>query len=151
MVMFRSAAWLMVAVLWMPAGVLAASDHERVSVYVDCRCTDQVGQSFCAGLKQKVHDSPGYALADNTTGYGMGVHLACVDLWRGLENQLAGTMSAISLTFTIYSDKLPGEVYEDSSVFRVGKDATVEMSRKIIAAIGQLVTANQVLFQHMRE
>lgn len=134
----------------MPAGVLAASDQGRVSVYIDCRCPDQVGQNFCAGFKQKVHDSPGYALAANTTGYGMGVHFACVDLWQGLENQMAGTMSAISLTFTIYSDKLPGEVYEDSSVFRVGKDATGEISRNVLAALGQLVTMNASFFDRMR-
>jgi hypothetical protein len=60
-------------------------------------------------------------------------------------------MAAVSVAFTIYSDKLPGEIYEDSSVFRVGKDATGEMSRKIIAAIGQLVSANATLFQHLRE
>lgn len=134
----------------MPAVVLAASDQGRVSVYVDCHCADKVGQNFCAGFKQKVHDSPGYVLADNISGYGMGVHLACVDLWQGLEDQMAGTMSAISLTFTIYSDKLPGEVYEDSSVFRVGKDATGEISRRVLAALGQLVTMNASFFDRMR-
>ena len=140
----------MVALL-LVCGVAAAADQGRVNVYVDCRCPDQVGQAFCNGFKQQVHDSAGYILANNTNGYGMGVHLACVDLWQGIENQLAGTMTAISLTFTIYSDKLPGEVYEDSSVFRVGKDATGEISRKVMAALGQLVGMNASLFERMRE
>lgn len=140
----------LVALLLM-CGSVAAADQGRINVFVDCRCPDQVGQTFCNGLKQQVHDSAGYLLASNANGYGMGVHLACVDLWQGIENQLAGTMSAISLTFTIYSDKLPGEVYEDSSVFRVGKDATDEISRKVMAALGQLVGMNASLFDRLRE
>jgi hypothetical protein len=59
-------------------------------------------------------------------------------------------MSAVSVAFTIYSDKLPGEVYEDSSVFRVGKGAADEMSDRILAAVGQLATANKAVFEHIR-
>ena len=80
----------------------------------------------------------------------MGVHFSCVDMWQGIDSPLAGTMSAVSVAFTIYSDKLPGEVYEDSSVFRVGKDATPEMSRKIITALGQLIGMNSSFFERMR-
>ncbi len=59
-------------------------------------------------------------------------------------------MSAISVAFTIYADNLPGEVYEDSSVFRTGKDAAPEMSRKILAALGQLMSVNSSIFNRMR-
>ena len=118
---------------------------------VECHCTDTVGQQLCADFKSDVTTSPGYRLAEGNKGYGIGLHFSCVDLWGGLENGLAGRMSAVSVAFTIYSDKLPGEIYEDSSVFRVGKAATGEMSRKIIAAVGQLVSANETLFQHLRE
>jgi hypothetical protein len=132
------------------AGVRAAGG-DKLDLAVECHCPDSVGQQFCSEFKHQVSTSPGYQLASGNTGYGIGIHFSCVDLWAGLENQLAGRMSAVSVAFTIYSERLPGEVYEDSSVFRVGKDATAEMSRKIIAAIGQLVTANQTLFQHLRE
>jgi hypothetical protein len=128
---------------------LAQSD--KTDLAVECECRDAVGQHLCSDLKTQVAASPGYRLAKGTSGYGIGLHFSCIDLWGGLENGLAGRMSAVSIAFTIYSDKLPGEVYEDSSVFRVGKDATGEMSRKIIAAVGQLVNANETLFQHLRE
>jgi len=118
---------------------------------VECHCADTVGQRLCADFKNDVTESPGYQLMEGNKGYGIGLHFSCVDLWGGLENGLAGRMSAVSVAFTIYSDRLPGEIYEDSSVFRVGKDATAEMSHKIIAAVGQLVTANENLFQHLRE
>jgi len=134
-----------------PIAQKSSADVGKIDLAVECHCTDSVGQQLCADFKSKVASSPGYHLADGNTGYGIGLHFSCVDLWGGLENGLAGRMSAVSVAFTIYSDKLPGEVYEDSSVFRVGKDATGEMSRKIIAAVGQLVSANETLFQHLRE
>ena len=68
----------------------------------------------------------------------------------GVDSKLTGTMSAVSVAFTIYSDRLPGEVYEDSSVFRVGKEAADEMSDRILAAVGQLATANKTVFEHIR-
>jgi len=129
----------------------SSADTDKIDLAVDCHCTDSVGQQLCADFKNKIAASPGYHLAEGNLGYGIGLHFSCVDLWSGLENGLTGRMSAVSVAFTIYSDKLPGEIYEDSSVFRVGKDATAEMSRKIIAAIGQLVTANEGLFKHLRE
>ncbi len=143
---------LLVALLpLIPIAEGTSADTGKFDLAVECHCTDTVGQQLCADFKSKVAASPGYQLTEGNTGYGIGLHFSCVDLWSGLENGLAGRMSAVSVAFTIYSDKLPGEVYEDSSVFRVGKDATAEMSRKIIAAIGQLVTANQTLFNHLRE
>ncbi len=135
----------------LPIADASNADTGKINLAVECHCPDSVGQELCSEFKNKVTASPGYQLAANTNGYGIGIHFSCVDLWGGIENRLAGRMSAVSVAFTIYSDRLPGEVYEDSSVFRVGKDATAEMSRKIIAAIGQLVTANEVLFHHMRE
>jgi len=129
----------------------SSADTGKIDLAVECHCTDSVGQRLCADFKDKVAASPGYHLTEGNIGYGIGLHFSCVDLWSGLENGLAGRMSAVSVAFTVYSDKLPGEIYEDSSVFRVGKDATAEMSRKIIAAIGQLVTANETLFRHLRE
>jgi len=134
-----------------PMAERSSADTAKIDLAVECHCTDSVGKQLCADFKDKVAVSPGYQLTTGNTGYGIGIHLSCVDLWGGLENGLAGRMSAVSVAFTIYSDKLPGEVYEDSSVFRVGKDATGEMSRKIIAAVGQLVSANETLFQHLRE
>jgi hypothetical protein len=59
-------------------------------------------------------------------------------------------MSAVSVAFTIYAERLPGEVYEDSSVFRVGKEATDEMSQRILTALGQLATANKAVFEHIQ-
>ncbi len=128
-----------------------SADSGKIDLAVECHCSDTVGQQLCTEFKTQAAASPGYHLSEGNTGYGIGLHFSCVDLWAGLENRLAGQMSAVSVAFTIYSDKLPGEIYEDSSVFRVGKDATGEMSRKIIAAIGQLVNANQTLFQHLRQ
>jgi hypothetical protein len=135
----------------LPIAHLSNADTSKIDLAVDCHCTDSVGEHLCVDFKSKVAASPGYRLTEGNSGYGIGLHFSCVDLWSGLENGLAGRMAAVSVAFTIFSDKLPGEVYEDSSVFRVGKDATGEMSRKIMAAIGQLVSANEALFQHLRE
>jgi hypothetical protein len=143
---------LLVALLpLIPIAEGTSADTGKFDLAVECRCTDSVGKQLCTDFKSKVAASPDYRLTDGNTGYGIGLHFSCVDLWSGLENGLAGRMSAVSVAFTIYSDKLPGEVYEDSSVFRVGKEATAEMSRKIIAAIGQLRIVNATLFQHLRE
>lgn len=140
----------MVALAVLPAISLAAGDEGRINVAVDCHCPDKVGQNFCSDFKGKVRDSAGYRLLDSIGGYGMGVHFTCVDLWQGIDNQLSGSMSAVSVAFTIFAENLPGEVYEDNSVFRVGKDATPEMSRQILAALGQLVTLNSSFFERMR-
>jgi hypothetical protein len=136
-----------------PAHGQAADNDNRLSVFVDCHCSDIVGGGFCSDFKDKVGDSTAYRLVDHTDAYGIGVHLWCVDLFTGLpgvDSKLAGTMSAVSVAFTIYADRLPGEVYEDSSVFRVGKGATDEMSQRILAAVGQLATANKAVFEHIR-
>jgi hypothetical protein len=122
----------------------------KININVACRCADVVGQNFCTVFKEKIQKSVGYQLAESTSGYGMGVHFACVDMWTGIDNKLAGRMSAVSVSFTIYSDKLPGEVFEDSSVFRVGKDKVPEMSDQIVVALGQLVSANSSFFETMR-
>jgi hypothetical protein len=131
------------------AGAEAAG---RLNVFVDCHCSDPVGEDFCSDVKDEVKDSTAYKLVEHPEAYGIGVHLWCVDLFTGLpgvEKKLAGTMSAVSVAFTIYADRLPGEVYEDSSVFRVGKDAADEMSERILSAIGQLATANKTVFEHL--
>lgn len=95
--------------------------------------------------------SPGYRLATNTsTGYGIGVHLSSVDLWQGINSELSGRITAVSVAFTIYAEKLPGEVYADSSVFRAGKDTFPEMTSKIVGALGQIVNLNAGLFNQMR-
>jgi hypothetical protein len=134
-------------------GAAGNAPDTKLSIFVDCHCSDPVGGDFCSALKDKVGDSSAYRLVDHTDAYGIGVHLWCVDMFTGLpgvESKLTGTMSAVSVSFTIYSDRLPGEVYEDSSVFRVGKDAADEMSQKILAAVGQLATANKTVFEHIR-
>ena len=150
-----SIAILALLLLIFPAtgGAAGNQAETKLSVFVDCHCTDPVGGNFCSALKDKVGDSVAYRLVDHTDAYGIGVHLWCVDMFTGLpgvESKLTGTMSAVSVAFTIYSDRLPGEVYEDSSVFRVGKDAADEMSQKILSAVGQLATANKAVFEHIR-
>jgi hypothetical protein len=137
-------------VIVLRAECLAAGEDAKIAVDVDCHCPDPVGQDFCSALKQKVGDSPGYRLANGTGGFGMGVHFSCVDLWQGINGELTGHMSAVSVAFTIFSDKLPGEVFEDSSVFRVGKEAIPEMTDKILTALGRLVSVNSALFERMR-
>jgi hypothetical protein len=146
---------LALVLLISPAIGRAAGDQtgNKLNVFVDCHCSDPVGGDFCSVLKDKVSDSTAYRLVDHTEAYGIGVHLWCVDLFTGLpgvQSKLAGTMSAVSVAFTIYSDRLPGEVYEDSSVFRVGKEATDEMSERILSAVGQLSTANKTVFERIR-
>jgi hypothetical protein len=131
----------------------AAGDDNKLSVFVDCHCSDPVGGDFCNAFKDKVSSSVAYRLVDHADAYGIALHFWCVDLFHGIpgiDNKLSATMSAVSVAFTIYSNRLPGEVYEDSSVFRVGKDATDEMSQRILAAVGQLATANKTVFEHMR-
>jgi|SRR5208282_2437736 len=147
-----SIGFLALILLVFPAQSRAAGNDNRLSVLVDCHCSDPVGENFCSDFKDKVRDSVAYRLVDHADAYGIGVHLWCVDLFAGLPavSKLSGTMSAVSVAFTIYSDRLPGEVYEDSSVFRVGKDAADEMSQKILAAVGQLATANKAVFEHIR-
>lgn len=134
-----------------PLKGVAQAASGKININVACRCADAVGQNFCTVFKQKIDKSVGYQLADSiSSGYGMGVHFACVDMWKGIDNKLDGRMSAVSVTFTIYSDKLPGEVFEDSSVFRVGKDKVSEMSDQIVTALGQFVSANSSFFDKMR-
>jgi hypothetical protein len=133
-----------------PADGVADDASAKININVACHCSDPVGQNFCAVFKDKIKQSVGYQLAEGSGGYGMGVHLSCVDMWKGIDNKLAGRMSAVSLTFTIYADKLPGEVFEDASVFRVGKDKVPEMSDQIVVALGQLASANSAFFESMR-
>jgi hypothetical protein len=133
-----------------PVRVRAAFDS-RTAVYVECHCPDPVGAGFCAAFKQKVIAAPGYRLVSNSTsGYGIGVHFSSVDLWQGINVGMAGRITAVSVAFTIYAERLPGEVYADSSVFRVGKDTFPEMTSKIIGALGQIVNLNAALFDKMR-
>lgn len=139
----------------LPARARAAGNEAdaKLSIFVDCHCSDPVGGDFCSALKDRIADTAAYRLVDHTDALGIGVHLWCVDMFTGLpgiDSKLTGTMSAVSVTFTIYADRLPGEVYEDSSVFRVGKTATDEMSQRILTAIGQLSTANKTVFEHIR-
>jgi hypothetical protein len=149
-----SIALLILSFLLAPRDARAAGDENRLSVFADCHCTDPVGLDFCTDFKTKVKDSASYRLVDRPDALGIGVHFWCLDLWNGLpgiDKTLTGTMSAVSVAFTIYApDQLPGEVYEDSSVFRVGKDAADEMSGRILVAVGQLATANKSAFDKIR-
>lgn len=148
-------ALLLLFPLILPAQAQAAGNGSdaKLSIFVDCHCSDPVGGDFCSALKDKISDTAAYRLVDHTDALGIGVHLWCVDMFTGLpgiDSKLSGTMSAVSVAFTIYADRLPGEVYEDSSVFRVGKTATDEMSQRILTALGQLSTANKSVFEHIR-
>lgn len=138
-------------VLGAPFVSRARAAEARLDVAVDCHCPDSVGAGFCEALKQKIAASPGYHLvASTSSGFGIGVHLSSVDLWQGINAEMAGRITAVSVAFTLYADKLPGEVYADSSVFRVGKGAFPEMSSKIVGALGQIVNLNGSLFNQMR-
>jgi len=149
-----SIALLILSFLAAPRDARSAGDENRLSVFADCHCSDPVGLDFCNDFKSKVKDSSSYRLVEHPDAYGIGVHFWCLDLWNGLpgiDKTLTGTMSAVSVAFTIYApDQLPGEVYEDSSVFRVGKDAAEEMSGRILVAVGQLATANKSAFDKIR-
>jgi hypothetical protein len=143
--------FLTLLLLIVPAQPRAADD--RMNIFVDCHCKDAVGDDFCAAFKDKVKSSTAYRIVDKTDTYGIAVHLWCIDLFSkipGIDSKLSGTMSAVSVAFTLYSDRLPGEVYEDSSVFRVGKDATDQMADNLLTAVGQIVTANKSVFEHIR-
>ena len=135
------------------AGLAAAAGPEapndaRNNVAVSCHCTDAVGQALCDSIRKEILASKTYRDDDNQKQYGLGVHLSCTDAWQGINADLTGHMSAVAITFTIYAPDLPGEVYEDSSVFRVGKDAIGEMTEKIVDAIGQLIKTNKKFFDH---
>jgi hypothetical protein len=128
----------------------AAGAAPPLDVVVDCHCPDVVGQKFCAALKDRIGATKSFHLATAASGLGMAVHVSSIDMWRGINDQLIDRMSAISVAFTIFSDQLPGEIYEDSSVFRVGIDATGEMSGKIVAALSQIETVNAVSLAQLR-
>ncbi len=138
------------ALLTLASRPALAVDDARINVAVSCQCTDPVGQDLCKAIRQDVLASPAYRLQDAPKQYGLGVHLSCTDAWKGINADLTGHMSAVAIAFTIYSQDLPGEVYEDSSVFRVGKDAIDDMSGKITDAIAQLIKANAKFFDHER-
>jgi hypothetical protein len=147
---FAAAALTLTLGVSLPTNVRASDS--RIDVAVDCHCPDPVGAGFCAAFKQKVSESPGYRLVPNSaSGYGIGVHLSSVDLWQGINAELVGRITVVSVAFTIYAEKLPGEVYADSSVFRVGKGTFPEMSAKIVGALGQIVNLNSALFDQMRK
>jgi hypothetical protein len=148
---FAAAALALSLGISFPTSARAAATDSRTDVAVDCHCPDTVGAGFCAAFKQKVIASPGYRLVANTgSGYGIGVHFSSVDLWQGINAEMSGRITAVSVAFTIYAEKLPGEVYADSSVFRVGKDTFPEMSSKIVGALGEIVNLNAALFNQMR-
>lgn len=128
----------------------AAGGPERTNVYVECHCDDPVGRKFCETFENAVSGSEEYTLAlSSTSGYGIGVHFACVDMFKGINDPMAGHMSAVAVAFTIYSEKLPGEVFADTSVFRVGQDAGDKMSDKILDAVGQIAKLNASVLSKM--
>jgi len=128
----------------------AAADEGRTDVYVDCHTADQIGEDLCATVKDKIRHSEGYTLAYNTESYGIGIHLSSVDVFAGIAGKLSGDLSAVAVVFTIYANQLPGEIYLDSSVLRVGKGAIDDMSSQMLSAVGQQVNANSDLFNKMR-
>ena len=150
-----SIATLALILMFAPQARAAGNDTDsRLSIFVDCHGKDAVGADFCTAFRDKVKTSSAYRLVDHTDAYGLAVHLWSVDLFAripGIDSKLDGTMAAVSVAFTLYSDRLPGEVYEDSSVFRVGKGATDDMANNLLSAVGQIATANKSVFEHIRE
>jgi hypothetical protein len=141
-------AFAIFAASFVPA--IAAGGPERSNVYVECHCDDPVGRKFCGTFENAVSGSDEYTLASSSTsGYGIGVHFACVDMFKGINDPMAGHMSAVAVAFTIYSERLPGEVFADTSVFRVGQDAGSEMSDKILDAVGQIAKLNASVLSKM--
>jgi hypothetical protein len=129
---------------------MAAGGPERTNVYVECHCDDPVGRKFCGTFENAVSGSDEYTLASSSsTGYGIGVHFACVDMFKGINDPMAGHMSAVAVAFTIYSERLPGEVFADTSVFRVGQNAGNEMADKILDAVGQIAKLNANVLSKM--
>jgi hypothetical protein len=145
---FAAVVFLGVAML-LPRAARAAGAPERLQVYVDCHCPDAIGQKFFATLKDKISASAEYRLASGTSGYGIGVHLSSIDFFQGIDDKLAGHIAAVSVAFTIFSDRLPGEVYSDASVFRVGQDASEEAADRILDAVGQIAKLNQTVLSKM--
>lgn len=145
-----SALALLVALGFILTTQAATADNGRTDVYVECHTPDAIGSGLCSTFKEKIRQSSGCSLVDNTSTYGIGVHLSSVDVWAGIEGQLSGHLSAVSVVFTIFANKLPGEVYLDSSVSRVGKGAVPEMTEQMVSAVGQQVDANSDLFAKMR-
>jgi hypothetical protein len=128
----------------------AAGPDTRTNIVVSCQCTDEVGQDLCKAIRTDIAAVPAYRLQDTTKQYGLALHLSCRDALEGIKTDAVGHISAVAIVFTIYSQDLPGEVYEDSSVFRVGKDAVDDMSGKIKDAVGQLIKVNAKFFDHER-
>ena len=38
----------------------------KLSIFVDCHCSDPVGGDFCSALKDKISDSSAYRMVDHT-------------------------------------------------------------------------------------
>jgi hypothetical protein len=129
--------------------VRAAGATGKLNVDVECRCADPVGQRFCADFKQQLRKSAAYRLVDTTSGYGIAVHFSCVDMWKSIVERLSGHMSAVAVTFTVYADTLPGELFADDSIVRVGADSVGEASRQMVSALGQIVTANSATLDRL--
>jgi hypothetical protein len=139
-----------ISILVSMSAIAHGAGDDRVNVVLDCRCSDSVGQELCESAKAGILKSAQFHLQDAIRDYGVAIHASCTDAWTGINASLIGHMSAVSLAFTIYAEDLPGEVYLDSSVTRVGKDAVDEMTAKIIDALGQQVKVNVKFFDRER-
>src|SRR5260370_34719125 len=77
---------LLVFPIFLPAQARAAGNaaDAKLSIFVDCHCSDPVGGDFCSALKDKIADAAAYRLGDHTDALGIGVHPCGVAVFAGV-------------------------------------------------------------------
>ena len=113
-----------------------AAGVDQTNVFVNCFCSDRVGEELCTTLKQKLALS-GYRLADQPLGAGVGVHLAC----RDTGVQVKGAQSAVSIAYTVYVSR-PNEVVVALAVTLVGAHSMDSTVGAITSTVGRIVRDN---------
>src|SRR5260370_35921628 len=93
---------LALVLLIFPANARAAGNESdaKLSIFVDCHCSDPVGGDFCSALTDKIGDSAAYRLVDHTDALGIGVHLGGVDMLTalpGIDSKLTRPTSEVAI------------------------------------------------------
>jgi hypothetical protein len=123
----------------------AAAGGEHTNVFVNCFCSDVVGEELCTTLKQKVGALSGYRLADQPFGAGVGVHLASRD--TGAE--VKGAQSAVSVAYTVYLDS-PNEVFVALAVMLVGAHRVEPTAAAIASTVRRIASDNASILRPPR-